>query len=190
VSTASERIPAPDEGTWTGEQRRAAERVMSGPRGALIGPFRPLLHSPELMDRIQQVGEHIRWGCDLPDEIREMAILMVARRWDQEFEWRYHLPIALNCGLTEADAESLGRGERPEGMRPQSAVAWQLLDEVLTTGAAREVTIGSALDLLGTRQVVELVATAGYYTTLAYVMNVAGTQPPEGAPMPRTESAR
>ena len=79
---------------------------MSGPRGALIGPFRPLLHSPELMDRIQQVGEHIRWGCDLPDEIREMAILMVARRWDQEFEWRYHLPIALNCGLTEADAEA------------------------------------------------------------------------------------
>ncbi len=185
-----ERIPAPDESAWTDEQLAAAQRVMAGPRGALIGPFRPLLHSPELMDRVQQVGEHIRWGSEIPGDLREMAILMVARRWDQEFEWRYHLPIAHNCGLSRDITDQLGRGERPQDLTPMRDAAWRLVDEVLCSGSARPVTIGTALDILGTRQVVELISTIGYYTTLAYVMNVAGTLPPEGEPMPARGTSR
>jgi 4-carboxymuconolactone decarboxylase len=43
---------------------------------------------------------------------------------------------------------------------------------------------------LGETKVVEVVGTAGYYTTLAMTMNVARTPPPEGAPrLPAREDA-
>src|SRR5438034_1392001 len=42
-------IPATD---WTETQRREAEAIVRGPRGALVSPFVPLLRSPELMGHV------------------------------------------------------------------------------------------------------------------------------------------
>ena len=43
--------------TMTPEQKRVAEAIQSGPRGAgLRGPFNALLRSPELCDLVQRVG--------------------------------------------------------------------------------------------------------------------------------------
>lgn len=44
----------------TPEQRIAAQAIVDGPRGALYGPFVPLLRSPELMEHAQRMGEHRR----------------------------------------------------------------------------------------------------------------------------------
>ncbi|MGZ6292865.1 MAG: carboxymuconolactone decarboxylase family protein, partial [Syntrophales bacterium] len=39
-------------------QKKYADEIIKGPRGALYGPFVPLIRSPELMDRAQRVGEY------------------------------------------------------------------------------------------------------------------------------------
>ena len=43
-------------------QRSVAEAIMSGPRGGLRGPFNSWLRSPELADRLQKVGEYLRFN--------------------------------------------------------------------------------------------------------------------------------
>src|SRR5207247_2171200 len=43
--------------TMTADQKRVADAIQSGPRGAgLRGPFNALLRSPELCDLVQRVG--------------------------------------------------------------------------------------------------------------------------------------
>ena len=42
---------------WTAAQRAAAQAIIDGPRGAVYGPFVPLLRSPELMEYAQRMGE-------------------------------------------------------------------------------------------------------------------------------------
>lgn len=175
MTTHGELIPAPDQSGWTEEQRQAVQEIAAGPRGALIGPFGPLLHSPGLMERLQKAGEYIRWYSDMPDRLREMVILMAARRWDQGFEWIYHRPIAESCGLSTETIDALGRGEQPHDLDPDALAVWRLADEVLHTGTAREETVLAALGAVGPRDVIEYVVTAGYYSTLAFVMNVART---------------
>ncbi|GIE97455.1 carboxymuconolactone decarboxylase family protein [Paractinoplanes rishiriensis] len=175
-----DRLPLPAE--LTAEQRAAAERISSGPRGGVFGPFVPLLRSPELMTRLQLVGEYLRFGSVLDDDLVELVILYVARRWDQDFEYGFHQPLALTAGLPADVVEAVSRGVRPSGGRPEIGVVYDLVDELHETRQVSDDTYAAAVAALGEARVIEAVGTAGYYTTLAMTMNVARTPPPDGAP--------
>lgn len=168
--------------SWlTDAQRAAADRLVAGPRGALSGPFVPLLRSPELMTRLQLVGEYLRFGSVLDDDLVELVVLTVARAWNQAYEWGFHQPIALAKGLSPSVVEAVGQGRRPDGGAAVGLV-WDLVDELQRTGEVSDDVYDAAVTSLGEERVVEVVATAGYYTTLAMIMNVARTPPPDGAP--------
>ena len=65
----------------TPDQRRIAERIASGPRGGLQGPFHPMLRSPGLADVWEPVGAYVRFRSVLPEPLKELAILVTARHW-------------------------------------------------------------------------------------------------------------
>ena len=177
-----DRLPPLPDSELDPMQREAMARIASGPRGALVGPFVPLLRSPELMTRLQLVGEHLRFDSVLDDDLVELVILIVARAWDQDFEFGYHHPLALKAGLPDDVIDGVARGVRPSGGRPEVGCVHDLVDELHRTRQVCDTTYAAALELLGEAGVVEVVATAGYYTTLAMTMNVARTPPPEDAP--------
>ena len=186
ASPVEDRLPLPPDEQLTAEQRAAVAEISAGPRGGVIGPFAPLLRSPQLMTRLQKVGEHLRFSSPLDRRLFELTILFVSRWWDQDFEWSYHHPLALEAGLDPAVAEAIGEGRRPEGMDPAAAAVWDLLDELHRTRQVGDDTYARALAELGDAGVVEVVGAAGYYTTLAMVMNVARTPVPGGSTLPAT----
>ncbi|HEX5598370.1 MAG TPA: carboxymuconolactone decarboxylase family protein [Micromonosporaceae bacterium] len=184
MEPVTDRLPMPPAQRLTPEQRAAIEEISAGPRGDVIGPFVPLLRSPELMTRLQKTGEYLRFHKVLEPRLFEMCVLMVARRWNQQFEWSFHHPIALAAGLAPPIVAAIALNRRPEGMDPAAAAVWDLIDELhRTTGVGDEV-YARARDALGDQGVVELVATAGYYTTLAMVMNTARTSAPADPALP------
>ena len=90
----SERLgPIPDH-ALSAAQRAAAQEIIDGPRGAVYGPFVPLLRSPELMLHAQRMGEYLRYRSAIGVRLSELAILVTARQWDQAVEWAIHAPIA------------------------------------------------------------------------------------------------
>jgi 4-carboxymuconolactone decarboxylase len=187
---APDRLPPLSPDQMTLEQQTAAEEINSGPRGAVLGPFAPLLRSPELMSRLQKTGEYLRFVSPLDRRLFEMTILIVSRWWDQQFEWGFHHPLALQAGLHPAVADAIAHGRRPQDMDEAAAATWDLLDELHGTRAVTDATFARALTVLGESGVVEIVTAAGYYTTLAMVMNTARTPSPPGrAPLPNIRSA-
>lgn len=185
-----DRLPPLTEEQMTPAQRAAAAEISSGPRGAVIGPFAPLLRSPELMTRLQKVGEYLRFESPLDRRLFEMTILWVARWWDQQFEWSYHHPLALKAGLEPEIADAIAEDRRPDGMDAATAAVWDLLDELHRTRAVSDETYARAVAELGEVGVVEVVATAGYYTTLGVVMNTARTAAPSEPRLPDVRGAR
>jgi 4-carboxymuconolactone decarboxylase len=182
IPETHDRLPLPPADQLSDAQKTAVDRISAGPRGAIIGPFVPLLRSPELMTRLQLVGEYIRFDSVLADDLVELVILTVARHWDQQFEWGYHHPIALEKGLSAEVVEAVADGRRPVSDRPEVALVWDLVDEVQRTHQVSGEVYANALAALGEEGVIEVVGTTGYYTTLAMVMNVAQTPPPADAP--------
>jgi 4-carboxymuconolactone decarboxylase len=177
-----ERLPPPRADEMTQEQRLAVDRISAGPRGGLVGPFGPLLHSPELMTCVQQTGEFLRFQSTLDRRLFEMTVLLVARHWDQQFEWAFHEPLAREAGLAGPVVDAIAADERPSDMDDATAAVWDLVHDLHSAKDVTEEHYAAAVAAVGERGVIEVVAGVGYYTTLAMVMNVAGTPPPEGGP--------
>jgi 4-carboxymuconolactone decarboxylase len=181
---APDRMPPLEQSQMTEAQQRAAHELIAGPRGKLIGPFVPLLGSPEFMSRLQKTGEYLRFHSVVGARLNELAILITARRWTQQFEWHSHYPLALKAGLSEEVARAIAEGHRPPRMADDEEIVYDFLDELFRTQAVGDATYSRAIASFGEHGVVDLVGVAGYYSTLAMIMNVARTPLPEGAPAP------
>ena len=181
---APERMPALAGDKMTAAQKQAAAEIAAGPRGGFKGPFIPLLRSPELMSRVQKVGEYVRFMCPLDKRIGEFAAIIAARHWNQQFEWWAHYPQALAAGLSPAIADAVGEGRRPSAMAEDEEIVYDLLTEVLNNKGAADATYARSIAKFGEQGVIDLVAIAGYYALLAMIMNVARTAVPEGPPLP------
>ena len=165
----------------TEAQAAAKAAIINGPRGTFEGPFVPLLRSPDLMGRLEKVGEYLRFGSRLNARIREFAILIVAQGFREQTEWGIHRPIALKAGLSGEVIAAVAEGRRPEGMAEDEQVVWDFVFEIFAKRRVSDVTYGRAAQKFGEDGVIDLTCLCGYYGLLALVMNVAQTPPPEGA---------
>ncbi|NML61617.1 carboxymuconolactone decarboxylase family protein [Massilia sp. RP-1-19] len=167
--------------TWhmTPAQQAAAQAIIDGPRGAVYGPFVPLLRSPELMGHAQRMGEYLRYRSAIGTKLSELAILVTARQWDQQVEWAIHAPIAAQSGISAAAIEAVAHGRRPDGMTDEEAAVHDFSLELNRDKRVSDPSYARALALFGERGVVDLMAINGYYTFLAMVMNAAQTAAPE-----------
>jgi 4-carboxymuconolactone decarboxylase len=181
-----DRLPPLPEGSLTPAQKRAAAELASGPRGAVFGPFVPLLRSPDFLSPLQKAGEYLRYKSALPPRLSEFAILIVARRWGQQYEWHVHRPIAERAGVPVEHIRALAEGRRPDNMATDETVVHDFLRELQDNREVSDTTYGRAVELFGERGVVDLCGLCGYYSLLAMVLNVARTPLPAGAPPPFT----
>jgi 4-carboxymuconolactone decarboxylase len=167
-------------------QRAAAQSIIDGPRGAVYGPFVPLLRSPELMEYAQRMGEYLRYRSAIGVRLSELAILVTAREWNQQVEWAIHAPIAAQMGIPPGVVGAIARRERPQGMLVDESVVYDFCVELHRDKRVSDHTYGEALALFGEQGVVDLMGLNGYYTLLAMVMNTAQTAVPQStvAPMP------
>jgi 4-carboxymuconolactone decarboxylase len=181
---AAERFPTLRPEAMTPAQKAVADRIVSGPRKALGGPFNAWLRSPELADRLQAVGEQVRFHSSLPGRLNEFAILITARAWDADYEWYAHYPLALKAGLKPAVAADLAKGRRPRGMAPDEAAVYDFVTELRRTHRVSDAKYAAVQALYGDQGVIDLVALSGYYDLVSMTLNTAQVRPPEPGPLP------
>ncbi|HLC43476.1 MAG TPA: carboxymuconolactone decarboxylase family protein [Methylomirabilota bacterium] len=181
---SQDRMPPLSPEKMTEAQRKAAAELAAGPRGGVRGPFIPLLRSPELMDRLQKVGEYLRYHSALPPKLNELVVLITSREWTQQFEWAVHVPLAIKAGLKPEIVEALADGRRPSGMAEDEEIAYNLCDELFRTRGVSEPTYQRAVAKFGEQGVIDMLGLTGYFTTVAMVMNVAHTPRPDSTLAP------
>jgi len=184
LTMAQDRLPPIPPGQMTPTQRQLADAIIQGPRGALYGPFIPLLRSPELMDRSQKVGEYLRYHSAIGNTLSELVILITARQWTQQVEWAFHEPIALKVGIRPEIIAALAVGKRPPNMSDDEAMVYDFCTELHTTKGISDATWARAIRRFGEQGVIDMLGLNGYYTFLAMVMNAARTPVPDGKPAP------
>ena len=161
-------------------RKKVAAELVAGPRGELVGPFIPLLRSPELMSRLQKVGEYIRYQNSLGHKLTEFTILMTSRRWTQGFEWDSHYDLAVKAGMEPEVLAAVREGRRPTGMSSDEEVVYDFCSELEQNQSVTDATYARAVKSFGEQGVIDLTGTVGYYTALGMILNVARTPLPPG----------
>jgi 4-carboxymuconolactone decarboxylase len=171
-------------GNMTPEQKRVADSIQSGPRGGLRGPFNALLRSPDLADRVQKVGEYIRFRSSIPERLNELAILIVARKWIAQFEWYAHHQFAMKAGLDPAITAAIAEGRRPASMRDDEKVVYEFCTELLETTQLTDATFSATVKLFGEQGVIDLIGALGYYSMVSMILNTDRYPLPDGVEPP------
>lgn len=179
------RFPDIDEDSLTRRQREVYDRIVAGPRGQVVGPLRVWLHSPDLADRAQALGQFARYESALPPILSELAILVTARIWSSGFEWTHHAPVAAEAGLPAAVIHAIGQGRRPGFDDPAQKAVFDAAVELHRDRGLSEATHDAALAALGRQGLVDLVGICGYYTLISMTINAFLIPDGEGPELPR-----
>lgn len=143
-----------------------SERILTE-RGSLLHLYRMLLHSSPVAEGWLDYLTAIRHKCDLPGDLRELAILRIAHLNGAPYEAEHHVKPALQAGVTQAQIDAVPHW-------PASILYDERQGAVLayTDAMTREIKVPdpvfAALRIhLDDRQVVELTATVGAYNMVS-----------------------
>ena len=178
------RLPPMEMQAMNEAQRKAAEALIAGPRKAVVGPFIALLRSPELLDRMQRVGEYLRFHNAIPQKLVELAILVTSRHVDNDFEWILHQPLAVKEGVARETIAAINEFRRPASAPADEIAVHDFVRELLEKRFVSDAAYTRVQERFGEQGVVDLTGTVGYFVAVCYVMNVAGTPPPSADAMP------
>ena len=171
-------------------QRKVADAILAGPRKSIEGPLNAWLRSPDLADRLQRVGEYLRFNTSLDKRLNEMAILMTAQAWGAQYEWFAHYPLAIKAGLDPAIAAAIAAGKKPEGMKDDEAIVWSFTTQLRRDHAVDDETYAKTVKAFGEQGVMDLIAVNGYYDLVSMTLNVAKVMPPANETMPFAQAGR
>ena len=183
-AAADRRFPPIEPSAMSPEQKAIWDAISSGPRKSTGGPFNAWLRSPVLADRLQKVGEYVRFQSSLPRRLNEFAILIAGRYWNTPFEWDYHYPLAIEAGVPARVLADLAEGRDPAGMTEGEALVYGVSTELRRDRNVSDATYAKALASFGERGVLDLVAVAGYYDLVCMTLNVAQVPVPAGSKVP------
>lgn len=163
----------------TEEQGRAHDEIVAGPRGSIAGPLSIWVRVPDLAGHAQKLGAYCRFDTKLPDDLRELIILITGRHLRSGFEWWAHEKIALAAGLDPAIIAAVKQGiALPDGTEAGAVQAF--CNELLQTNRISPITYRIAQGRFGNDRLIEIVAVIGYYSLICHTINAFEVPVPEG----------
>ena len=180
------RIPLPGREELDEAQRAVWDKVVSGPRGQVIGPLRAAIHNAELAARWSALGEALRFNTSLPKRLSELAICVTGRRWSSQVEWWVHARVAAEAGIDPAALAAIRDGTPPRFAAEDEALVYDFARALQEHGQVPDATYSAARRAFGVKGVVELTALVGYYTMVSMTLNAHGIPLPEGEAAPLT----
>lgn len=164
------------------EQRKVYDAIASGPRGGVRGPFLALLHVPELADRLQHLGEYLRYKTSFSRKLAELAIITTARGQRCHYEWYAHAKIAAEAGLPAAAIEAIRTDKDPGLTDPKEQLVYQFARELVNNQRVSDATYDAVTKAFGSVGAVELAGICGYYSMVAMTLNAHAINPPDPLP--------
>lgn len=185
------RIPLPSSRDELDEAQQAVwDKVVSGPRGQVIGPLRAAIHNAELARNWSALGESLRFGTSLGKRLSELAIVVTGRRWSAQVEWYVHARVAAENGVEPEVIAAIKDGRPPRFTQPDDALIYEYARLLLQEGNVPDALHARATARFGVKGVVELTALVGYYSMVAMTLNAHDVPLPDDASPPLTAPAR
>lgn len=162
------RVPCVERDELDTEGQEIYDRIRrdrNSPRTSL--QFRALLHCPKAAGYFTSMGAQLRFQSGMPEHLKQLTTILVAREWNSAIEWTHHAALAARAGVSTASIEAIHTGEAPAGLTEPEQVIARFVHQLLRHKEVSDEVFAAAHTLLGTQGVVDLTLTCSYYTGLA-----------------------
>jgi 4-carboxymuconolactone decarboxylase len=162
------RVPYVQRDELDAEGQEIYDRIRRDRNAPEVGlQFRALLHSPKAAGYLTSLGAQLRFQSALPENLKELAIILVAREWNSAIEWTGHAVLAARAGVSAESIEAIRTWKAPDGLTDPEQVIARFVHQLLRQKEVSDENFVAARELLGTRGVVDLALTCSYYTAVA-----------------------
>jgi 4-carboxymuconolactone decarboxylase len=180
------RYNGPSEEEMTDKQREIRDAIVATrTRTGMSGPFGPWLAVPEIADPAQKLGRACRYATSLSFQESELVILLTGAKTKSHSEFDIHVGEALKSGWKYDMIEAIPRDDdfSMEAVKTQvipmlendrqKAIA-TFTAELLDTYSVSDETYENTKKAMDGKDsvLVEITSIAGYYTYVAYTLNV------------------
>lgn len=134
-----------------------------------LNVYRTMANHPALLNAWANLRDHVVKKSSLSPEQSEIAILRTGYRMNAAYEWAHHVVRARKCGMSDARIATL-RGPVAL-MSGEDAVIAKTVDELLSSSVMSPEAQAGLVACVGLTGVLDVMATVGFYSTLAYIVN-------------------
>ena len=129
--------------------------------------FRALLNSPQAAGYLTSMGAQLRFQSAIPENLKELAIILVAGEWNSAIEWTGHAVLAAKAGVSAASIEAIRTGKPLSALTADEQIIARFVHELIRKKNVPDDVFAAAHAALGMRGVVDLTLTCSYFSALS-----------------------
>lgn len=169
----------------TEEQKRLYDKI-AGQRSEpeVRGPFAVGLHAPDIGERIADMVNHLLSDTRVPHNLKELAIIVIARQYTAHYEWFIHAARAVRVGVSEEAVEAIRNGKRPDFSGADEALVYDMTLDMVENRTLDQGLYDRAAAAFGEPALVELISLIGFYIMIAVFLCAFDVDAPAGGPAP------
>ncbi|WP_445143387.1 carboxymuconolactone decarboxylase family protein [Dyella sp. Tek66A03] len=140
--------------------------------GALLGPWNVWLHDPAIGEGVWGLSKALTAASRLPDNIRQIIILVVGAHYAAGYELYAHEAVArTRHGVSDEDMVSLSAGLAPHSLSADERLAYDLASTLCQGKKLSDLGYQTGQQHFGQPGLNELIYLVGYYSMLAITLN-------------------
>jgi alkylhydroperoxidase family enzyme len=188
------RLPLLDPGQLNGEQKAVYDRLRGtmikwanesgfqsmAEGGRLIGPFNPILFSPDLARAFLDLQDAEKASTSLSECLRQVVILSVGAVWRSEYELYAHVAVGKSAGLPDEIVRNLGAGRLPDDLDEQVKIAARFVRQLSAEHRVEPDLYRAAETAFGKRGLVDITFLAGIYHIVCGLLSAFEIPAPAG----------
>jgi len=146
----------------------------------LLGPGGVSLHIPPVAQAMDILNQYLRYESVIGRHYIEVAILVSAREFDQQYEWAAHEPTALEEGAAQAVVDAIKFNRDTRSLPDKDRVIIDYGRQIMREHKLDQAIWDEAVALFGQQGALEIAAIIGDYLLAAVMLHAVDQQiPPE-----------
>lgn len=180
VARSTPRRLAPYDGPRSEGVQATLDATSPMGEGDPINIFTTLAHHGRALRHTVALGGAFLFAGNVPDRLREIVIIRVARNTRSVYEYGQHVVIGQRVGLTLDECRALiapdDAGAIGDTFTDDERHVIAMTDELCADDCVTDATWAALASTWDERQLVELVVLTGYYRMIAGFLNSAGVE--------------
>jgi 4-carboxymuconolactone decarboxylase len=176
------RLPLVKRADLDPDGQRIYDMLAGGP-GKTVGATGPAaisLYSPKVAEAIQMLNQYLRFHGVLKARDFEVAILVVAREYDQQYEWSGHEMGARAAKVPDAVIDAIKHNKEAAGFSDQDTLLITFTRQLLHQHKLDSDLYAKAVATFGKQGTLELATIIGDYAMAAMMLNATDQHLPPG----------